>query len=38
MQNGLKHGEALSPLLFNSSFEHVTRNDQENKKGVELLY
>jgi hypothetical protein len=30
IQNGLKQGDALSPLLFNSALEYAIRGDQEN--------
>jgi hypothetical protein len=33
VQNGLKQGDALSPLLFNSASEQEV---QENKEGLEL--
>jgi hypothetical protein len=30
VQNGLKQGDALSPLLFNFVFEYIIRKVQEN--------
>jgi hypothetical protein len=31
LQNGVKQGDALSQLLFNSALEYATRKLQENK-------
>jgi hypothetical protein len=35
-QNGLKQGDTLSPMLFNSAFEYTIRRVQENQKGLKL--
>jgi hypothetical protein len=37
IQNGLKQGDALSPMLFNFTLEYVVRKIQEKQVGLKLI-
>jgi hypothetical protein len=38
IQNGVKQGDALSPMLFNFALEFVIMKVQKNQVGIKLIY
>jgi hypothetical protein len=36
IENGLKEGDALSPLLFNYASEYIIKKVQDNRLGLKL--
>ena len=37
IKNGLKQGDSLQPLIFNSAIEHIIRRVQVTQDGLKLM-